>query len=359
MKHVVKIILLILNTLWGLLLIMGAYSAYCPTRVGILLELLFPLNLFVCVAFLFVWLAYNPRYIWVPVAALVLAWGGIARYCPIHKPQPPDNSAPGFTLMTYNVYFLLDYEGSDTPQNRTISFLLAQDADLVCLQEAPELADPNPGLKVAQAQIDSIHARYPYRIPTSHGMNFLSKYPARLLFDTVYSESSAVAAYRVQIGEREVTVVNQHMESIGLTQTDKELYHEITAHPNTDYLDEVKKHLLSKLVNAARARNKQADLTAEKIEELVGNVIVCGDFNDSPLSYAVRRFRRMGFRNAYNELGLGPGITYHANRFWFRIDHILYKGNMEARWLERLRYKSSDHYPLLVRFAWEPPAEIH
>ena len=53
------------------------------------------------------------------------------------------------------------------------------------------------------------------------------------------------------------------------------------------------------------------------------------------------------------------GITYHANRFWFRIDHILYKGNMEARWLERLHNKSSDHYPLLVRFAWEPPAEIH
>lgn len=359
MKHVVKIILLILNTLWGLLLIMGAYSAYCPTRVGILLELLFPLNLFVCVAFLFVWLAYNPRYIWVPVAALVLAWGGIARYCPIHKPQQPDNSTPGFTLMTYNVYFLLDYEGSDTPQNRTISFLLAQDADLVCLQEAPELADPNLSLKVTQAQIDSIHTRYPYRIPTSHGMNFLSKYPARLLFDTVYSESSAVAAYQVQIGKREVTIVNQHMESIGLTQTDKELYHEITAHPNTDYLDEVKKHLLSKLANAAQARNKQADLTAERIEGLTGNVIVCGDFNDSPLSYAVRRFRRMGFRNAYNELGLGPGITYHANRFWFRIDHILYKGNMEARWLERLRYKSSDHYPLLVRFAWEPPAEIH
>lgn len=359
MKHVVKVILLLLNILWGLLLIMGAYSAYFPTRAGILLELIFPLNLFACIAFLFVWLAYKPRLIWVPAAALALAWGGIARYCPIHRAQPHDNSEPGFTLMTYNVYFLLDYEGTDTPLNRTLSFLLAQDADMVCLQESPELNRPNAGLKVSKEQIDSIHARYPYRIPTDLGMNFLSKYPAQLLFDTTYSESSAVAAYRVQIGEREVTIVNQHMESIGLTQTDKELYHEITAHPNTDYLEEVKTHLLSKLVNAARARNKQADLTAERIDSLAGNVIVCGDFNDSPLSYAVRRFRRMGFRNAYNELGLGPGITYHANRFWFRIDHILYKGDMEAQWLERLRYKSSDHYPLLTRFVWEPPAENH
>ena len=355
MKHLIKIILLLFSLLWGILLIMGAYSAYCPTKIGILLELLFPVTLFVCVAFLFIWLAYNPRYIWVPAAALILSWGGIARYCPIHKPKPIDCNGPGFTFMTYNTYFFLDYEGNEAPQNRTLSYILSQNADIVCLQESPTLSSPNPGLKISKAQIDSLHTLYPYRIPTEHGMNFLSKYPAKLIFDTIYSESSAMAIYRVKIDQREVTIVNQHMESIGLTQTDKELYQEITAHPNTDYLNEVKKHLLSKLVKAAATRNEQADQTAGKIEDTTGNVIVCGDFNDSPLSYSVRRFRRMGFRNAYNELGLGPGITYHANRFWFRIDHILYKGNMEAQWLTRQRNKSSDHYPLITRFIWEKP----
>ena len=353
MKHVVKVILLLYNLLWGLLLVIGSYSAYFPSRIGTLVELLFPLNLFACIAFFFIWLAYNPRYIWVPLAALVISWGGIARYCPVHKPQPIDNSQPGFSLMTYNAYFFLDYEGTDTRQNRTLSFILSQNADLVCLQESPGLIAPNPGLKITGEQIDSVNTLYPYRIPTTHGMNFLSKYPATLLFDTVYSESSAIAIYRVKIEDHTVTVVNQHMESIGLTQTDKELYHEITAHPNTDRLDEIKKHLLSKLMNAAEIRNRQADLTAEKIQNIPGNIIVCGDFNDSPLSYSVRKFHSMGFRDAYNELGLGPGITYHANRFWFRIDHILYKGNMEARWLVRQRHKSSDHYPLVTRFVWE------
>ena len=130
--------------------------------------------------------------------------------------------------MTYNAYFFLDYEGTDTRQNRTLSFILSQNADLVCLQESPGLIAPNPGLKITGEQIDSIHTLYPYRIPTTHGMNFLSKYPATLLFDTVYSESSAIAIYQVKIEGHTVTVVNQHMESIGLTQTDKELYHEIT-----------------------------------------------------------------------------------------------------------------------------------
>ena len=87
MKHVVKVILLLLNLLWGLLLVIGSYSAYFPSRIGTLVELLFPLNLFACIAFFFIWLAYNPRYIWVPLAALVISWGGIARYCPVHKPH--------------------------------------------------------------------------------------------------------------------------------------------------------------------------------------------------------------------------------------------------------------------------------
>ena len=157
MKHVVKVILLLLNLLWGLLLVIGSYSAYFPSRIGTLVELLFPLNLFACIAFFFIWLAYNPRYIWVPLAALVISWGGIARYCPVHKPQPIDNSQPGFSLMTYNAYFFLDYEGTDTRQNRTLSFILSQNADLVCLQESPGLIAPNPGLKITGEQIDSIH----------------------------------------------------------------------------------------------------------------------------------------------------------------------------------------------------------
>lgn len=167
MKHVVKVILLLLNLLWGLLLVIGSYSAYFPSRIGTLVELLFPLNLFACIAFFFIWLAYNPRYIWVPLAALVISWGGIARYCPVHKPQPIDNSQPGFSLMTYNAYFFLDYEGTDTRQNRTLSFILSQNADLVCLQESPGLIAPNPGLKITGEQIDSIHTLYPYRIPTT------------------------------------------------------------------------------------------------------------------------------------------------------------------------------------------------
>jgi endonuclease/exonuclease/phosphatase (EEP) superfamily protein YafD len=58
-------------------------------------------------------------------------------------------------------------------------------------------------------------------------------------------------------------------------------------------------------------------------------------------------------KDAYEECALGPTITFHASRFYFRIDHVLYKGNFEAIDIERGDQKSSDHYPLLTTFKWK------
>ena len=124
---------------------MGAFArhrlllAYFPSRIGTLVELLFPLNLFACIAFFLYGSPIIPVIYGFRSPHWSSLWGGIARYCPVHKPQPIDNSQPGFSLMTYNAYFFLDYEGTDTRQNRTLSFILSQNADLVCLQESPGL----------------------------------------------------------------------------------------------------------------------------------------------------------------------------------------------------------------------------
>ncbi len=356
MKHIIKIILLIITLVFGGMLLIGAYSGLVSTRIGVLFELIFPFSLLGIIACLVVWLIYKPKYALLPIAILALAWGGIARYTPMHKPKPIDESQPGFTLMSYNAYGFLNFEGEKPARNRTLDFILAQNADVVCLQEALSIK-PNRHLNITQEQVDTLFARYPYRI-FDNQVSLLSKHPAQLVSLNEYTPTSSMAIYTVKIDGHEITLVNQHLESIGLTKTDKELYQKITANPNTDQLEEIKTHLLSKLMNAAKIRNRQADQTAQEIANLSGPLILCGDFNDSPLSYSVRRFQRMGFRDVYNELGTGPGITYHANRFWFRIDHILYQGDIEATGLERPRLKSSDHYPLIARFSWAPSENL-
>ena len=85
---------------------------------------------------------------------------------------------------------------------------------------------------------------------------------------------------------------------------------------------------------------------AEEIKKIdTDYVLVCGDFNDTPISYAHRTIQGP-LKDAYAASGCGVGVTYNENFFWFRIDNILHSANMKAIncTVDMVRY--SDHYPL-------------
>ena len=80
-------------------------------------------------------------------------------------------------------------------------------------------------------------------------------------------------------------------------------------------------------------------------------LIVCGDFNTSPISYAHRVIGR-GLDDAFVESGFGMGISYHRNGFYFRIDHILTSPDLKAyRCTVDSRIDNSDHYPIWCNIA--------
>ena len=73
--------------------------------------------------------------------------------------------------------------------------------------------------------------------------------------------------------------------------------------------------------------------------------------HDTPQSYAYRKIRGK-LKDSYVSTGLGPGITYHANGFWFRIDHILYGKGLQSLSTHIDKVKYSDHYPVKAILKW-------
>ena len=149
------------------------------------------------------------------------------------------------------------------------------------------------------------------------------------------------------------TVINCHLQSIGLTPDDKELYRDLTdkdMRPTKSELTKVKNDLIGKLSNAFITRAEQAQSIKDFLSGQRDNVILVGDFNDVPGSYAYRTIKSCGLRDAYSDCAFGPVITYNTNRFYFRIDHILYRGNLKAIDIRRGDIRSSDHYPLTATF---------
>lgn len=321
--------------------------------------------------------------------ALLLAlitWVGclhpILEFSPMNfvTPSPADyRASQRFTFLTYNVTNLSDLTGKyDGEVNPTLSYIMRTNADIVNVQEAIVPA-VNAEKHITSAQIDSLHRLYPYIIMYGRSQMIMSKFPVEVVHtgeaeiaaslrkeaianNAVVKPTGQIALFRVNIYGTPVTIFDLHLQSYGLSSSDKSLYHDITEIKEAEKVKELKQlkstlsdvrhSLISKISGAAILRQADIGRLRQLIEHYGGsNIIIAGDFNDVPCSYPLVSLERLGFKQVYEQVGFGPMITYNANRFYFRIDHVLYRGGLKPLRMVRGSSRASDHYPLLTTFA--------
>lgn len=290
------------------------------------------------------------------VLAVIASWGPISTVSPIALSKEPKQGAETFTLLTYNMIHGWDQENKPSTSNRTVQYILSTDADIVCLQECMNL-DLNgdiPGL--TQAQYDSIRERYPYILgDKKYDIKLLSKYPARYVPGTNYItqpyDKRRYCFFKVNVKGREMTVIGVHLMSFMLTEKEREVVTEIrSVETAKESYSELKTDIRDKLTQGFRRRKRDSEILREVIDTIKGPLLICGDFNDVPESYAYRLIRGTDMKDAYVETGFGPLITYNQHAFWFHLDQILYRGDLRALSVKKGKTKVSDHYPLLAEF---------
>lgn len=352
---------LLANLAFAGALIVSAYAgAINPQQSGFatILNITLPLWLVLNVLNLIFDIFFSRRLIVIPIIAIAICISPILNFCPINITAKGVNSNEkdiSFKVLTYNVMNFIDNEGKYSGDiNRTISHILSTDADIVCLQEC-EYLQPLAKYHVSTEQIDSLKSRYPYHNIGHHGQAILSKYPftnINLGLSRLYSGD--ISAHLIEMNQRTITLFNVHLRSLRFSQDDREAYFDLTDinRSNDTNLSRLLP-LRNKLYSAARHRARQALIIRAYLDKAGGNAIVCGDFNDVPNCYAIRTISGDSMSDAYAENAFGPTITFNANRFYFRIDHILYQGAIKAVDIERGDIASSDHYPLLTTFVWQ------
>lgn len=339
-------ILLITNAIVGLGYLLCAYSPYVHpvshpywASFGLFIPIFITLNFL----FLLFWLIIKWKYALVPIAIFLLGWGGLRSYMPINLPRKA-SSEKVIKVLTYNVEgFHSDNTDVDNP---ILDYLNKSNADIICLQEFIT------GWQVSEDKVNAALSEYPYhkitRLRGGDGLACYSRFPIlseqRIAYESNFNGS---ILYRLRIGEDTVTLVNNHLESNKLTTQDKEMYRELITSPHENTVKTEGRHLLQKLADAMAIRAPQADSVSRAIRESdARHLIVCGDFNDSPVSYA-HRIIGQGLNDAFIKAGFGPGFTYNKDWLYFRIDHMFVSKSFRVIQCEVDRsIDSSDHYPM-------------
>ena len=101
------------------------------------------------------------------------------------------------------------------------------------------------------------------------------------------------------------------------------------------------------------SRSHQVDTLSRLIAASPYALIVCGDFNDTPLSYTYRLMSR-GLKDAFRERGRGFSHTYRGFYNTFRIDYVLVSDDFEVLSYEVPQVEFSDHHPVFVRLKYNP-----
>ena len=349
----------ILNFILVLLLIASAFSDFISPEKQILfayLGLAFPILLLLNICFLAYWLLTKkvlPAIILIVV--FVICWKPISVFFPFHlKTQLPQNEEI-IKVLSYNVMSFAYKDNTIESPNKIIRYIAESDADIVCLQEYLVSSRSNlmSSKDVAKnlpmyPYISEIIFSSPENKRYKYGLAVLSKFPItssrRIPFPSAYNGS---AIHEINVNGKKVFVINNHLESFKLTAEDRSKYSDIITHANLESLDDLRGSIQQKLKQAFLVRAKQARIIADEIKKTNGYyTIVCGDFNDTPISYA-RRTIKGSLDDAFVGSGSGMGISYNQNFFYFRIDHILHSSSIEAYNCSiDTRVKLSDHYPI-------------
>lgn len=289
------------------------------------------------------------------VLALVCSWSPITTACPLGSTKKPTPGTQTFTLMTYNIIHGWPQDGRDSTPNRTFEYIINSGADIVCVQELKKL-DSIEVPHLTADQMSRLRKAYPYYDGVkSNDIKVFSKYPLKFEDGSKYIDQpydkECYAFYKVNINGHDLTLVGLHLKSYALSPSD---IREVAGLDNINTMkrsfEALKGQVYQKLKKGFSRRRGDVEILRKALDDIKGPLIVCGDLNDVPESYAYRLLRGEDLNDAYVETGFGPMITFNAHKFWFHLDQILYRGKLKALNIERGKLKASDHYPVKATF---------
>lgn len=304
------------------------------------LGLAYPILLIVNTTFLALFLMFKKLYVIIPVLGFVVCYIPTRTYSPVNIPHSTPDDA--IKVMSYNVFMF--NRNDENGLQKIAEYVNGSGAAIVCMQESDYNKEVHDIFSKEYQYIDTArNATY------SDVQMILSKYP--ILSKTHINtdlKGCVCAAYEVLINGDRTTVINCHFEGSGLSPEDRQEFKRmVKGEWKKETVGTDSKRMIVNLGESAKRRLPQIEGVIKYIKSRKGEpVLLFADLNDNPISYCHDRLAKT-LTDCYVATGNGPGISYHYNGFYVRIDNVMCSSDWQPFNFKVDRdIAVSDHYPL-------------
>lgn len=294
---------------------------------------------------------WNWRMFIFTAAFVALGLAHVSLYYKVHIGKEygePRYERGNIKIMSYNIRYFQDETWTHQNTDSILSLVRKHNPDILCLQEFPikgaEYDKAIAALDKQKYKRTRVHAQYEdgviifskHRILRSDSINYLCGTAKGMWAD-------------LKINEDTMRVYNLHLQTTSINSEERDYI------GNRDFLHSADSGRVNKFVDMTQRlyenscmRSHQVDALRHEMEHCTHPVIVCGDFNDVPMSYTYRTVAS-GLNDTFSEQGKGYAHTFNGFFNLLRIDYILVSKQFETLSYEVLPLDLSDHYPVVAR----------
>lgn len=372
---ILKLILLGVNGVAAFALLLAFLSAIIPPSWIMLASycgLAFPYILFINLGFVILWLCIDYKFALISTVLVLININNIDKHFQLRATEKPEVCANCLKVMSYNAKLFGLYETDDKVQRRQardeiFRLFRKEQPDILCIQEYFWDSSGKLNFNTRDSILDIMRISDPKRNSFEYfhiqnkaknyhyGTAIFCKYKIiRADYVDLGDSSSNTAVYAdIKYKNDTLRIYNVHLASLHMDYEDYTMGREIAQNGIDDPQLDMKAKLLSKKVGKAFiTRQYQAKALRAHIDSCRHPIIICGDFNDSPTSYAYHKVGH-GLKDAFRESGGGKGITYAGDAFpAFRIDYIFHDKHYNSFGYTTCdSLKVSDHYPIFTNIS--------
>ena len=370
-RNIIKKTLIAINTIAGISMLLLYTLPYSNQDYFWMLNIIaisFPLLLLLQCFFLVWWLIVKPRLALIPVIFLVLSYKLIFAVVGIQSSAAEEEvKKSSYTILSWNVHMFNFFEHRGRPEAKMIQKVKGENADIFCIQELVFSLDTNSAFTLEKVKKQ---LGYPYGVVAndrSFGVHtnikkatekyhpfcigVFSKYPI-----IKWKKIQSLPEYNhtflwadILLKEDTVRVFNIHLQSMYLAKDD----YNFIEHIDRQDVDDVSNHgknIIKKIKNANYLRAIQILDVKKAILESPHPVMLAGDFNDVPNSYAYQQINRL-LQDAFLQKGNGIGRTFLKIFPTLRIDYIFFPEQFPIHDYITHPWGMSDHNAIEASFS--------